>query len=100
MATIAKTGPAMDVTGNYRRFVGQYTGPAAYVSGGESFPPEQLGLGKLDAVLFGMAWSGTAVRLIVYDRTNKKAVWYVPNTGSEASGDLSTYVCQFEAIGL
>jgi hypothetical protein len=100
MATITKIGDGLqDRSSHYMRRIGQYTGPAAYVAGGDSFTPESLGLGRIDAIQLGIAWNGSATRLLVYDHTNKKVVWYVPNTGAEASGDLSGYTARFEAIG-
>ena len=76
-----------------------YTGPAAYVAGGDALSGDDVGLGNIDAILGGVAWSGTATRLLVYDKTNAKMVWYVPNTGSEATGDLSAYTATLIVIG-
>ncbi len=50
-------------------------------------------------IIDGVAWNGSAVRLIAFDEANSKLVWYVPNTGSEATGDLSAYTAQIEVIG-
>jgi hypothetical protein len=30
--------------------------------------------------------------VLAYNYTNQKLMWFVPNTGAEASGDLSGYV--------
>ena len=100
MPTITKIGDGLqDKSSHYTRRVFQYTGPAAYVAGGDSLPPESIGLGRIDVMLCGTAFNGSAIRLLAYDYTNKKVVWYVPNTGSEASGDLSAYTCRMEVIG-
>lgn len=101
MATITKTGPFQDRTGNYNRRVGQYTGPASYATGGDSLPPEQLGLGTLDALLFEAASNGTAAILLRYDYTNEKVMAFDMAGAEIANGtDLSTYTARFEAIGL
>jgi hypothetical protein len=75
------------------------TGPAAYVAGGDSFAPSDIGWSTFDLVLPEIAWDGTATRLVVYDRTNSKFVWYVPDTGAEASGDLSAYTFRVLVVG-
>lgn len=101
MPTITKIGDGLqDKSSHYARRIFQYTGPAAYVAGGDPLPAEAVGLGRIDCVVgLGNAWNGSAVRLVVYDYANKKLVWYVPNTGSEASGDLSAYTLRLEVIG-
>lgn len=101
MPTITKVGDFQDRSSNFSRRIGQYTGPASYVTGGDPFPPEAIGLGQINALLVGLAWSGSAVRLLVYDPTAKKVVWYVPNTGAEVANaqDLSAFTVRFEAIG-
>lgn len=82
----------------------RYTGPANYVAGGDPFLPSDVKLGQIHVVGAGgvMAWSGSAVRLVVWDPTNQKLVWYVPNTGSEVAGgqDLSGFSVDLEIIGL
>jgi len=76
-----------------------YTGPAAYVAGGDSFTGDNVGLGNIDAILGQVAWSGTATRLLVFDKTNSKIVWYVPDTGAEATGDLSAFTATIVVLG-
>ena len=78
-----------------------YTGPAAYVAGGDSLAPSDVGLGTIEAVIVtgSGAWNGSAMRLLTYDATNQKVVWYVPDTGAEASGDLSAYTATLIVIG-
>lgn len=69
----------------------RYTGPAAYVAGGDPVnATTELGMAEVYAVE-GTIGSGTAVRVPFFDYVNQKIQWFVPNTGSEASGDLSAY---------
>jgi hypothetical protein len=105
MPTITQTGTATsprqyrDVTGDHKVQMGQYAGPASYVSGGDGFAPSDLGMSTFDHVALGVAWNGTASRLLVYDKTNQKVIWVVPDTGAEATGDLSAYVADFLVLG-
>lgn len=77
------------------------TGPAAYVAGGDAFLPSALGWNSFDIVdVCGPAFNGSnATRIVTYDYTNQKFVWFVPNTGAEASGDLSTYTFRAMVTG-
>ena len=102
MATISRDrGGFFDRSGANERRVVPYTGPASYATGGDSFTPEELALGKLLAVLALTITNGTAIRVGAYDYTNKKILWYVPNTGAEvaATVDLSGFTGRFEVIG-
>ncbi len=100
MATIAKIGDGLqDKSSHYSRRILQYTGPASYSAGGDSLTPESIGLGRIDAFLTAIASNGSAVRLLTYDYTTKKVQWWVPNTGSEATGDLSAYTVRLEILG-
>jgi hypothetical protein len=77
-----------------------YTGPSTYVAGGDSFLPSDVGLGTIEAIIpCCVANNGTATRLIIYDTVAQKLEWYVPNTGAEASGDLSGYSVTLLVIG-
>jgi len=70
----------------------RYTGPAAYAAGGDAVnAPTELGMGEVYAAV-GSISNGTAVLVLWFDYTNQKLMWFVPNTGAEAAGDLSTYV--------
>lgn len=92
-----------DVAGVRRRIVGQYTGPASYVAGGDPFVASDIGLGTIEFLIFENAINATpANRLLTYDHANELVVWVVPNTGSEvgAAVDLSGFSARFEAIGL
>jgi hypothetical protein len=95
MPTITQTGTATSPR-QYRDVTG---GPASYVSGGDGFAPSDLGMSTFDHVALGVAWNGTASRLLVYDKTNQKVIWVVPDTGAEATGDLSAYVADFLVLG-
>src|SRR5436190_14977150 len=104
MATITRLGNFFDRTNQTQRRIFQYTGPSSYTTGGESVTPEVLGLGKVFVLLAGNgAWNSVAaaMRLLVYDVTNKKVLWFVPNTGAEVANgtDLSGYTTNLEAIG-
>lgn len=103
MATIARTTVRyMDSAGIRRRRIGTYTGPASYVTGGDSLTPAELNLGTVEFLDFENAVSATpAARLLVYDHTNQKVIWIVPNTGAEVANgvDLSGFSARFEAAG-
>lgn len=93
-----------DGSATKRRQQGTYTGPTSYATGGDPFTPADVKLGQLH-VITGMAVarkSDGTVRLLWYDKTNQKVIWYVPNTGAEVANatDLSGYTVDFEAIGL
>lgn len=90
-----------DRSGAYERRVVKYTGPSSYATGGDSFPPETLRLGFIAGVVGLVIGNGSAVRLGWWDATNKKLLWYVPNTGAEvaAAVDLSGFVGNLEVIG-
>lgn len=101
MATIVKIGPFQDRTGNYSRRVFQYTGPVSYATGGDSLTPEEIGLGRIEAVLGLLISNGSAVLFGYYNRTTKKILWYSA-TGTEVTNatDLSAYAAVLEVIGI
>lgn len=75
----------------------RYTGPAAYAAGGESVnATNDLGMAEVYAVYGNIGNNGgtvsSAIRLPVFDYATQKLQWFVPNTGAEASGDLSGFV--------
>lgn len=88
------TGP-----GGTRRQIAQYTGPSAYVAGGDEVDPEDVRMGKIFGVFGGLITSGSATRLVVYVPSTGKLQIFVPSTGAEAAGDLSTYSGRLEFVG-
>lgn len=81
------------------------TGPASYVTGGDAFNANTVfGWNSIDALLFcGVAWDGAdAVRLLAWDRTNQKLLWFVPNTDAEVANgtDLSAFTVAVMAVGI
>lgn len=90
-----------DWAGSRRRQHTTVTGPASYLTGGDPFVPTDVALGKFDIVPNFIAWNGSAARLVVYDRTNAKLVWYVPDTGAEVANgvDLSAFTSIIEVVG-
>ena len=102
MATLSFTvAEPFDVAGTKRRTIGQYTGPASYVTGGDAFLANEVQIGVLDHVIFEVATDGTNFRLLLYDHTNNTVVWIVPDTGAQvaAATDLSSFNARFEAVG-
>lgn len=97
--TLDLTVAPANVESTYRRQVVQYTGPSSYAAGGDPVDPEEVRMGKVFAVLGGLISNGSAVRLVFYNPTTEKLFIVVPNTGSEASGDLSTYSGRLEFVG-
>lgn len=69
----------------------QYTGPTSYPSGGDAIDgTTDLGSGEVWGV-YGTISSGSAVLIAWWDYVNQKLKFFVPNTGAEASGNLSTF---------
>jgi hypothetical protein len=106
-ATLDKTIGAYHDSSNARlRKIGGYTGPVSYVNpGGDVFAPGDLGMSRIELVLFTPATNGT---LFVYPvwvpnpTTGGGAVkWLVGTTGVEVANgvNLSAYTARFEAIG-
>lgn len=105
MPTIVKSfGPFHDKSHSYTRKVGGYVGPATYVTGGDPFAAGDLGLGRIELMLFTPASNGT---LFIYPvwvpaGTGGAVKWLIGATGVEVSGgaNLSGYTARFEAIGV
>lgn len=105
MANLSETTlpvQARDVAGVRRRWVGRYTGPASYspAAVGDPFAPGEVEMGAI-GVVHGVAWNGSAVRILVYDQTNSTVRWFIPNTGAEVAGaqDLSAFIADIEVVG-
>ena len=103
MPTITRTIGAFHDSSNARiRKIGQYTGPAAYVTGGDPFTAANLGMGTVELLLFELAVNGAGtVRGIQYNASPGLARWIVLDTGAEVANgtDLSGFSARFEAIG-
>jgi hypothetical protein len=101
MGTITKPGAFSDRSGNYSRRIFNYAGPSSYATGGDSLPPESIGLGRIEALLGLQISNGTNVYWGVYDQTTEKILWYSA-TGTEIANatDLSGFSGRFEAIGI
>jgi hypothetical protein len=103
-ATISFTrARSKDYSGIRARVVCDYTGPSSYATGGDPLTPSDVKLGTIEHLTLGVAVnaSGASPRLLVYDYTNQKVLWFVPNTGSEvaAATDLSGYTVALSALG-
>lgn len=105
MATINPRIPGRfkDVAGLRQRRIATYTGPASYVTNGDSLVASELALKRIEILHFELAVnsSGT-VRQLHYDHANELVRWVVPNTGAEVANgtDLSGFSARFEAVGL
>ncbi len=102
MATLDLTQyRAEDVRSTKRVISGIYTGPASYVTGGDSFTPGEVKLGQLHFLALEHPTNGTVILLARYDYTNLKVKWFDLAGAEVANGtDLSTYTARFEAVGL
>jgi hypothetical protein len=92
-----------DVAGIRRRGVGIYTGPAAYVTGGD--PVDSRSYGKaVEVVHYEHATDGTDIYILSYDYGYPTGLikWFVPSTGNEVAADvdLSGFTARFEVVGL
>jgi hypothetical protein len=106
MPTIDKSIGAYHDSSNARiRKIGGYAGPASYVTGGDPFTPADLGMSRIEMIIFTPVTNGTTYYYPVWVpnvATGGGAVkWLVGTTGVETAGavNLSTFVGRFEAIG-
>ena len=98
--TITKLGDFQDRSGSYSRRIFKYTGSIAYATGGDTFNPEAVGLGKIEAILGLTLWNGSAVLFGFWDQPNKKILWYSATSTQVTNGtDISAYVGYLEVIG-
>jgi hypothetical protein len=107
MATIDRTiGSYHDSSNTRIRKLGGYTGPTSYVTGGDAITAAELGIGRIELLLLGVATNGTLYRTLVYvpstTTTSGGTIrWLDATNGTEiANGtNLSAYSTRFEAIG-
>lgn len=106
MPTIDKSIGSYHDSSNARiRKIAGYTGPNPYNTGGDLIKPGDLGMSRIELILFSNALSGTTPLYPAWnpDPTTGggKVKWIVASTGVEvAQGvDLSGYFTRFEAIG-
>ena len=93
--------PQPDRTNQTQRRNVTYTGPTSYATGGDSMPPESVGLGKIHAILGLTISDGTNVYFGYYNKTTEMILWYSATATEIANGtDLSTFTGSFEVIGL
>jgi hypothetical protein len=94
---------AEDGSHTKRRTQGIYTGPAAYVTGGDPFTPGDVKLGQIDILDFTTAADSpfTTAYSLVYDPVNQKVIWLVQTTGLQVANGvaLNAASARFEAIG-
>jgi hypothetical protein len=94
---------AEDGSNTKRRIQGIYTGPAAYVTGGDPFLPGDVKLGQIDILDFTTASDNpfTTAYSLVYDYVNNRVIWLVQTTGLQVANGvaLNTISARFEAIG-
>lgn len=99
--TISRTIGAYHDSSNARiRKIGEYTGPASYVAGGDPFTAGDVGMGRIEMLNFELATNGSVVLLVRYDYTNFKVKWF-DLAGVEVAGAtaLNAYTARFETIG-
>lgn len=98
--TIDLTVAPADVSGTCRRQVATYTGPALYATGGDPVTPATVRMGKLFAVLGGIASNGTLTYLLYYNVSTGKLMWF-DMAGAEvaASTVLTGFTARLEFIG-
>jgi len=101
MPTIDRTIGAYHDASNARiRKIGNYTGPASYATGGDSFTAGDVGMGRIEMLNFEVATNGTIIQIPRYDYANSKVKWF-DLAGNEIANAtvLSAYSARFEAIG-
>ncbi len=104
MATLDLTAVRpYDVAGIRRRVVGQYSGPAVYVTGGDSLLATELKLGEIETIHLNSATNAahTTMYHLRWDPVTHLALWWNCATGAEAiaGANLSGYTSWFEAVG-
>lgn len=100
MPTLTHVVRTRDKSAVRYRVVMQYTGPATYVTGGDSFTADDVKLGEIEYITEGKLTNGTVILLPQYDYTNSKMKVFDLVGAEVANGTvLSAYTCRFEAMG-
>lgn len=100
MATLDKDLAPHDGSNTCRRWVLGYTGPSSYATGGDSMTPEDVGMGKIFAVLGLTITNGTLTYIGWYNRSTEKIMWFDMAGAQVANGvDLDAFTGSFEVIG-
>lgn len=104
MPNINRTiGAFFDSSQGRLRRIGAYTGPSSYVTGGDSFLPADVAVGRLEHldVTSALDATGANMRILVWNPVTQKVMWFVSTSGVEVAGgvDLSGFTARFEAIG-
>jgi hypothetical protein len=103
--TVSLANAPMDVGSTTRRALVTYTGPAAYVTGGDPVVPANVRMGKVFAIggVVAATVGGTTylLRLSGPASATQTILWYVASTGVEVANgvDLSGATAQVEFIG-
>jgi hypothetical protein len=111
--TLNLTGGAvrpLRMIGNYdlKVVTGQFTFDSAYLTGGESMAPSDIGLQEINLCIFeplsyrgGEASGSNFLGAPKYDYTYNKVIAFCPSSNTEAATgkDLSSYTARFIAIG-
>ena len=101
MPTLATPVRTEDSAGIRDRRIYQYTGPASYVTGGDSLVPADVKLSVIELVSFENPVSSTpACRHVTYDHANENVIWFDQANAEIANGvDLSSFSARAEFIG-
>ena len=107
MPTIDKSIGAYHDSSNARiRKIGGYTGPASYVTGGDPITPGDLGMSRIEMILFShgdqrhdLPLPGLEPQHRDRRREGQVARRYDRRRGRAGAVNLSTYFARFEAIG-
>jgi hypothetical protein len=101
-ATVDITTAPPQVESTLRRQVATYTGPSAYANGFEdALSPEDVRMGKIFAVLGGIALKGGAgILLFKYDLTDGVFYWFDMAGVEVVNGTpLDEYTAEIEVVG-
>lgn len=94
-------GNYFDSSASFLRRVERWAGPSSYVTGGEDCSPAMFGLGLIVKGPSGIASNGTDTRLVWWNPTTEKLMWFLPDTNAQVANgqDLSAYSFQYDVIG-